>query len=70
MRQIKASYAAIESIPFTSLFFSRMQKIIHIIGRRAKALVEKLHKAIGLLEWILQRFFLVKNIKNKIQAFR
>ncbi|WP_245407021.1 helix-turn-helix domain-containing protein [Bartonella tribocorum] len=40
VRQIKASYASIEATPFTSLLFSRMQKILHIIGRPAKASVE------------------------------
>ncbi|WP_375656445.1 helix-turn-helix domain-containing protein [Bartonella sp. CM120XJJH] len=65
VRQIKASYAAIESTPFTLLLFSRMQKIIHIIGRPAKASVEKLRKAIGLFEWILERFLKQKTSKTR-----
>ncbi|WP_330168202.1 helix-turn-helix domain-containing protein [Bartonella grahamii] len=64
VRQIKAFYVAIESTSFTLLLFSRMQKILHIIGRPAKASVEKLRKAIGLFEWILQRFFGQKHQKQ------
>ncbi|UNF40296.1 hypothetical protein MNL09_07635 [Bartonella krasnovii] len=48
VRQIRPSFALIEATLFISLLFSRMQKIIQIIGRPAKASVEKLHKAIGL----------------------
>ncbi|WP_039761288.1 plasmid replication protein RepC [Bartonella queenslandensis] len=69
VRQIKASYASIESTPFTSLLFSRMQKIIHIIGRPAKVSVEKLEKAIHLFEWILRRFFKQKTSKTKYRHF-
>ncbi len=57
VRQIKASFA--------SLLFSRMQKIIQIIGRSAKASVEKLHKAISLFQWILERFLKQKSQKTK-----
>ncbi|WP_375666577.1 helix-turn-helix domain-containing protein [Bartonella sp. TT121SHDZB] len=64
VRQIKVSYASIESTPLTSLLFSRMQKITDIVGKPAKASVEKLHKAIGLLEWILERFFKQKSSKK------
>nr|WP_244979412.1 replication initiation protein RepC [Bartonella queenslandensis] len=69
VRQIKASYASIETTPFTSLLFSRMQKIIHIIGRPAKPSVEKLHKAIGLFQWILERFLKPKTSKTKYRHF-
>ncbi|CAK00494.1 plasmid replication protein RepC [Bartonella tribocorum] len=69
VRQIKASYASIETTPFTSLLFSRMQKIIHIIGRPAKASVGKLHKAIGLFQWILERFLKQKTAKTKYRHF-
>ncbi|WP_254475500.1 plasmid replication protein RepC [Bartonella sp. B1098] len=69
VRQIKASYASIEVTPFTSLLFSRMQKIIHIIGRPAKASMEKLHKAVGLFEWILERFLKQKTAKTKYRHF-
>ncbi|MCL6230344.1 helix-turn-helix domain-containing protein [Bartonella bilalgolemii] len=65
VRQIKASYASIESTPFTSLLFSRMQKIIDIVGKPTKASVEKLHKAIGLFQWILERFLKQKTSKTK-----
>ncbi|WP_345119667.1 helix-turn-helix domain-containing protein, partial [Bartonella pachyuromydis] len=69
VRQIKASYASIEATPFTSLLFSRMQKIVQIIGRPAKASVEKLHKAIGLFQWILESFLKQKTSKTKHRHF-
>ncbi|WP_019220185.1 plasmid replication protein RepC [Bartonella florencae] len=69
VRQIKASYTSIEATPFTSLLFSRMQKIVHIIGRPAKASVEKLHKAIGLFQWILERVLKEKTLKTKYRHF-
>ncbi|QEG79281.1 replication protein C (plasmid) [Bartonella kosoyi] len=64
LRQIRYSFALIEATPFVSMLFSRMQKIAHIIGRPAKASVGKLHKAIYLLEWILQKFFRQKTSKT------
>ncbi len=69
VRQIKTCYASIESTPFTSLLFSRMQKITDIIGKPAKSSVKKLHKALGLLEWILKRFFKQKSSKTKYRNF-
>ncbi|WP_435896253.1 plasmid replication protein RepC (plasmid) [Bartonella heixiaziensis] len=65
VRQIKTSYAEIEATPLISLLFSRMQKIVHIIGRPAKASLEKLYKAIHLFEWILQRVFKQKTSKTR-----
>ncbi|GAA5109935.1 helix-turn-helix domain-containing protein [Bartonella jaculi] len=65
VRQIKACYTEMEATPFISLLFSRMQKIIHIIGRPAKVSLEKLYKAIRLFEWILQRFFEQKTSKTR-----
>ncbi|WP_208441895.1 plasmid replication protein RepC [Bartonella raoultii] len=64
-RQIKASFVAIEVTPFVSTLFSRVQKILDIVGRPAKASVEKLHKAIGILQWILERFFKQKSSKTR-----
>lgn len=69
VRQIKVSYSSIEATPFTSLLFFRMQKIINIIGKPAKASIEKLHKAIRLFEWILQRVFKIKTAKTKYRHF-
>ncbi|EJF92283.1 hypothetical protein ME9_01685 [Bartonella taylorii 8TBB] len=65
VRQIKTSYTEMEATPFMSLLFSRMQKIIHIIGRPAKASLEKLYKAVRLFEWILQRCFEQKTSKTR-----
>ncbi|WP_375679404.1 MULTISPECIES: replication initiation protein RepC [unclassified Bartonella] len=65
VRQIKTCYTEMEATPFTSLLFSRMQKILHIIGRPAKASFEKLYKAIRLFEGILQRFFGQKTSKTR-----
>ncbi|WP_375695876.1 replication initiation protein RepC [Bartonella sp. AC67GZZY] len=65
VRQIRSSYALIEATPFASMLFSRVQKIIDIIGRPAKASVEKLHKAIRLFEGILERFFTQKTPKTR-----
>ncbi|MCZ2328955.1 replication initiation protein RepC [Bartonella sp. F02] len=63
VRQIKASYAAIETTPFVSMLFSRMQKIIDIIGQPTKASFEKLQKANRLFERILRYFFKQKTSK-------
>lgn len=65
VRQIRSSYALIEATPFAFLLFSRVQKIINIIGRPAKASMEKLHKAIRLFEGILERFFTQKTQKTR-----
>ncbi|WP_273721548.1 helix-turn-helix domain-containing protein [Bartonella sp. ML71XJBT] len=65
VRQIKASFASIEATPFTSVLLSRMQKIVQIVGRPAKASYEKLHKAISLFQWILERFLKQKSQKTK-----
>ncbi|EJF82490.1 plasmid replication protein RepC [Candidatus Bartonella washoeensis] len=65
VRQIRSSFTAIEATPFVSMLFFRVQKIIDIVGRPAKASVEKLHKAIGLFEWILERFFKQKTSKTR-----
>ncbi|MGF7158368.1 plasmid replication protein RepC [Bartonella heixiaziensis] len=64
VRQIKTSYAEMEVTPLMSLLFSRMQKILHIIGRPTKASFEKLQKASHLFEWILQRCFKLKTLKT------
>lgn len=69
VRQIKASYTKIEATPFVTMLFSRVQKITNIIGKTAKASVKKLHKAIDLLEWILQRDFMKKTEKIKYRNF-
>ncbi|GAA5112950.1 plasmid replication protein RepC [Bartonella jaculi] len=65
VRQIKTSYAEMEATPLISLLFSRVQKIIYIVGRPTKASLEKLYKAIRLFEWILQRFFGQKTSKTR-----
>ncbi|UTO27681.1 plasmid replication protein RepC [Bartonella harrusi] len=66
VRQIKDSYKEMKTTTsFTALLFARMQKIMDIIGRPAKASFEKLQKASHLLEWILQRGF-----KEKIEKTR
>ncbi|WP_396584274.1 plasmid replication protein RepC [Bartonella grahamii] len=64
VRQIKTSYTEMEVTPLMSLLFSRMQKILHIIGRPTKASFEKLQKASHLFEWILQRCFKLKTLKT------
>ncbi|ENN90460.1 plasmid replication protein RepC [Bartonella schoenbuchensis] len=63
VRQIKFSCAS-EITPFTHMLFSRVQKVIHIIGRPSQVSFEKLKKAIRFFEWILQRFFDVKMSKT------
>ncbi|EJF82668.1 helix-turn-helix domain-containing protein [Bartonella rattimassiliensis] len=68
VRQIKSSYALIEVTPLMTMVFSRVQKIIDIIGRPAKASVEKLHKAIRLFELILKRFFKHKTAKTRYKC--
>ncbi|WP_244427371.1 helix-turn-helix domain-containing protein [Bartonella rattimassiliensis] len=69
VRQIKTSYTKTEVTPLTSLLFSRMQKVIHIIGRPAKASVEKLYKAMDIFELILERFLKLKTPKTKYRNF-
>ncbi|WP_245256348.1 plasmid replication protein RepC [Bartonella melophagi] len=63
VRQIKFSCAS-EITPFTHMLFSRVQKVICIIGRPSQVSFEKLKKAIRFFEWILQRFFDVKMSKT------
>ncbi|MCZ2159167.1 plasmid replication protein RepC [Bartonella sp. 220] len=65
VRQIKDSCALMEATSFTALLFSRMQKIIDIIGKPTKASFEKLQKASRIFEWILQRVFKQKISKTR-----